>query len=109
MINEPIAIISDIHGNYRALQNVLEDIQHRSIKNIVNLGDSLYGPLDHEGTYELLIHNNIISISGNQGRSIIENMASNNVNPTMYHIQQQMNNDMLNWLNTIKEMTGPVG
>ncbi|MCX7804137.1 MAG: metallophosphoesterase, partial [Planctomycetota bacterium] len=40
-----MAIISDIHGNYEALQAVLEDIDSLNIKQIVCLGDVVgYGP-----------------------------------------------------------------
>ena len=36
---EKIAVISDIHGNYRALKTVLSDIKKRGIENIYCLGD----------------------------------------------------------------------
>ena len=36
---EKIAIVSDIHGNYRALETVLTDINKRGIKEIYCLGD----------------------------------------------------------------------
>ena len=39
-----VAVISDIHGNRRALEAVLDDIDGRGIDRIVNLGDCLYGP-----------------------------------------------------------------
>ena len=39
------AILSDIHGNLEALTTVLEDIDQRSIDQIISLGDILgYGP-----------------------------------------------------------------
>jgi predicted phosphodiesterase len=39
------AIISDIHGNLEALTTVLEDIDQRSVDQIISLGDILgYGP-----------------------------------------------------------------
>lgn len=65
------AIISDIHGNSWALDAVLEDIRRRNITRIINLGDSLYGPLDPLGTAERLSAENILSIRGNQDRIII--------------------------------------
>jgi predicted phosphodiesterase len=45
-----IAVIADIHGNRWALEAVLADIDRRYIGQIVNLGDSLLGPLDPVGT-----------------------------------------------------------
>lgn len=38
---EKIAIISDVHGNYTALKEVLKDIDRRGIKRIFCLGDML--------------------------------------------------------------------
>ena len=66
------AIISDIHGNVDALQAVLFDIKNRGIQDIYNLGDSLYGPLFPIETYQLLVNENIRSISGNCDRILLE-------------------------------------
>lgn len=63
-----IAVIADIHGNRWALEAVLADIDRRNITRIVNLGDSLLGPLDPVGTADLLIARNIPSIRGNDDR-----------------------------------------
>lgn len=38
---DKIAIISDVHGNITALNSVLEDLEHRNIKRIFCLGDSI--------------------------------------------------------------------
>jgi predicted phosphodiesterase len=40
-----IAVISDIHGNFAALEAVLADIDTRGVDIIVNLGDILSGAL----------------------------------------------------------------
>ena len=40
-----IAIVTDIHGNLPALEAVVRDIGRRGVDAIVNLGDSLSGPL----------------------------------------------------------------
>lgn len=66
------AAIADIHGNRWALEAVLEDIEHRGIRTIVNLGDHLFGPLDPDGTAALLMRRRIITISGNQDRELLE-------------------------------------
>ena len=50
-----LAIIADIHGNREALEAVLQDIDRRGIRHIVNLGDHLTDPLDPAGTADLLI------------------------------------------------------
>ena len=42
---EPIAIISDVHGNLEALTAVIDDIRGQGIRTIYNLGDTVgYGP-----------------------------------------------------------------
>jgi len=40
-----IAFVSDIHGNLPALRAVVADIKRRGVDRVVNLGDSLSGPL----------------------------------------------------------------
>ncbi len=40
-----LAVISDIHGNVWALDAVLGDVARRGLHAVVNLGDSLAGPL----------------------------------------------------------------
>ena len=67
-----IAIISDVHGNSHALQAVLKDLEHRKVEMIINLGDSVYGPLDPLGTIELLMNNEMIHIKGNCDRMLWE-------------------------------------
>src|SRR5581483_6251124 len=68
MLDSTIAIIADIHGNRWALEAVLADIDRRQIAQIVNLGDSVLGPMDPVGTADLLIARNILSICGNDDR-----------------------------------------
>jgi diadenosine tetraphosphatase ApaH/serine/threonine PP2A family protein phosphatase len=48
-LDEPVAIISDIHGNLEALQTVVEDIDRRGIEQAICLGDIIgYGPNPRE-------------------------------------------------------------
>lgn len=50
-----LAILADVHANRWALDAVLDDIDRRGVDRLVNLGDSLYGPLDPAGTADRLI------------------------------------------------------
>jgi predicted phosphodiesterase len=61
-----------VHGNRWALEAVLEDIERRGIREVVNLGDLLFGPLDPEGTADLLRRLNFPTVSGNQDRELVE-------------------------------------
>ena len=88
------AVLSDIHGNALALKAVLEDINSRSIKRIINLGDSLYGPLDPKETYELIIENRMISVSGNEDRELIDGSANHTITYTLSQIPA----DAVSWL-----------
>ena len=98
MTEKKIAIISDIHGNSIALNEVIRDIQNRSIDTIINLGDSLYGPLDPKGTFELLKSYNIISISGNQDRIILENLNHTSESITLEYVKSQLDSEIIEWL-----------
>ena len=66
------AVISDIHGNLLALKAVLDDIRKEGIGEILNLGDSVHGPLEPEEKASRLIELSVISIKGNQDREIPE-------------------------------------
>jgi len=54
---------------------VLEDIQRRGIREIVNLGDHLWGSLAPARTADRLIALNLPSIRGNQDRELLEASA----------------------------------
>jgi predicted phosphodiesterase len=66
-----IAVIADIHGNDLALEAVLADIDRQGIRDIVNLGDHLSGPLDPARTADLLMARDIVSIRGNHDRALL--------------------------------------
>ncbi|WP_125153039.1 metallophosphoesterase family protein [Clostridium rectalis] len=71
-----IAVISDIHGNIFALDNVLKDIKDREVDCIINLGDLVgYGSFPNE-VVNIIKTNNIISIKGNYDVSVIDNKFS---------------------------------
>lgn len=101
MRDQKIALISDIHGNSWALQAVLADCEKNSIDTIINLGDSLFGPLDPSGTFQLLEENNVISISGNQDRYIIENMKEEMMNFTLNHVLNETSDKAIDWLKNL--------
>jgi len=66
------AIISDIHGNSLALKAVLDDIRTRGIEEIINLGDYFFGALEPELVAEMMRENQMLCISGNTDREIIQ-------------------------------------
>lgn len=65
------AAVSDIHGNLPALEAVIADIKARGVLEIVNLGDSLSGPLWPVETAERLIALGWPSLAGNHERQLL--------------------------------------
>jgi predicted phosphodiesterase len=66
-----IAVISDIHGNLLALQEVLADADRAGVDRIFNLGDTLGGPLASALTADLLMQRHIPMIAGNHERQLL--------------------------------------
>jgi putative phosphoesterase len=66
-----IAIVSDIHGNLPALEAVAKDINRHSVDAVVNLGDSLSGPLMPLETAQFLMSGNWMHLSGNHERQLL--------------------------------------
>lgn len=60
-----VAILADIHGNFRALEAVLADIALLSVDRIFSLGDNIgYGP-EPEEVVQALIRSKVCSVMGN--------------------------------------------
>ncbi|MED0963059.1 metallophosphoesterase family protein [Bacillus paramycoides] len=91
-----IAIISDVHGNSHALKSVLKDIARHKVEMIINLGDSVYGPLDPLGTIEILMSSEMIHIKGNCDRMLWEPIQEQST--TLTFVQNQLTNNHINWL-----------
>jgi predicted phosphodiesterase len=66
------AAIADIHGNALALEAVLADIRGQGVDDIVNLGDSLSGPLEAGRTADILMGLDLVTVRGNHDRYLIE-------------------------------------
>ena len=92
-----IAIVADIHGNRWALEAVLEDIERRRAALIVDLGDSLLGPLDPAGTADLLMSRSIPSILGNQDRAILDDDGEKD-SPSLRLAGNVLNDSHRSWL-----------
>ena len=67
-----IAVIADIHGNFDALQAVVEDLERTRPDLVVNLGDSLSSPLKARETADLLMSRDWLTVRGNHDRYLIE-------------------------------------
>lgn len=67
-----IAVISEILGNSWALESVLRDIRGRGVDRILNLGDSLFGPLAPLETAWRLRSRDVLSVRGRLDRLLAE-------------------------------------
>ncbi len=95
---EPIAVLSDIHGNWRALDAVLADARRRGIKRRVNLGDCLYGPFDPCPVADRLLELGIPTVSGNEDRVLIEGAAGAPVSRTARFTIDRLGRRHLDWV-----------
>ena len=51
---------------------MLGDLDRRGVDTVLDLGDSVYGPLDPSGTAALLIGRGVESVRGNEDRIVVE-------------------------------------
>ena len=89
-----------MHGNIWALESVLADISSRGADHILNLGDSLYGPLKPAETADLVMNSSIISISGNQDRILVG--EDDEVSPSLDFVKSKLKPVHLNWLKKLE-------
>jgi putative phosphoesterase len=66
-----IAVVSDIHGNLPALEAVVEDFKRAGVDRVVNLGDSLSGPLLPLETARYLMATDWLHLAGNHERQVL--------------------------------------
>lgn len=91
------AILSDIHANIWALEAVLTDISRHGPSQLINLGDSLYGPLEPQATAACLMQLPIVSILGNQDRLLLEKPVPP-VSPGLAYVLNDLAPGSLDWL-----------
>ena len=97
-----IALLSDIHSNYFALEAVIKDIKKQCVELKINLGDSLYGPILPRATYDLLMSTEFITIRGNQDRQIYEAEQERiDNNPTMVYVINDLGREPLEWMKSL--------
>lgn len=76
-----VAIISDIHGNYDALREVLADIDMSKVDRIISLGDNIgYGP-EPDRVVQKIMAQDIPSVQGNHELAIKDEEYLNWFNP----------------------------
>ena len=91
-----IAVVSDVHGNLPALEAIVADFRHRGVNHVVNLGDSLSGPLLPKETAQYLMAQEWIHLAGNHERQIL-NLSENSGESDKY-AHSQLSASELEWI-----------
>jgi putative phosphoesterase len=91
-----IALVSDIHGNLLALEAVVADIKRRGVDLVINIGDSLSGPLLPLETARFLMAQDSIHLAGNHERQILTLHAGSGASDTYAH--SQLTSKELEWI-----------
>ncbi|HYD56577.1 MAG TPA: metallophosphoesterase family protein [Burkholderiales bacterium] len=96
-----LALLSDIHGNLIALQAVLEDVARRGVDTIVNLGDSLSGPLLPRETAAFLMAQPWVQLSGNHERQLVD-FSPEKRGPSDRYAHAQLDAPVFQWMAGLK-------
>ena len=73
-----LAVLSDVHGNFRALEAVLLDAKALGVDHILFLGDLIFMGLDPQPCFDLLTANKpLVTIKGNTDSNIEGIKATN--------------------------------
>jgi putative phosphoesterase len=67
-----IAVVADIHGNVRALRAVMDDLKEVAADRVINLGDTVSGPLEAAETADVLISLAWTTVRGNHDRQLLD-------------------------------------
>jgi predicted phosphodiesterase len=92
------AVLSDIHANIWALEAILVDASKRGVHQIINLGDTVYGPLEPQATADCLMKLSIFSIQGNQDRILVEKSDLSGSPILNEYVLKALNPQSLEWL-----------
>lgn len=95
-----IALVSDIHGNLPALEAVLEDAGRRAVTRVINLGDSLSGPLLPLETARFLMKQDWVQLAGNHERQLLE-FAEKGGGKSDAYAHAQLTPEVFEWLRSL--------
>lgn len=91
-----IAFISDIHGNLPALLAVQANMARRGVDRVINLGDSLSGPLLPQETANHLMAQDWLHLAGNHERQVLT-QALTRMGPSDAYARTHLG-DMAQWI-----------
>lgn len=91
-----LGVVSDIHGNLPALEAVAAELHALGVDAVVNLGDSLSGPLLPRETARYLMDRDWIHLAGNHERQILDAHAGSSASDT--YARSQLGAEALAWI-----------
>jgi putative phosphoesterase len=95
-----LAVVSDIHGNLEALRAVVADIDRRGADAVVNLGDSLSGPLEPRATAQFLMDQSWIQLAGNHERQLLD-FDPERSGPSDRHAHAELDAPIFSWISSL--------
>ena len=102
-----LAVISDIHGNLEAFQQVLEDIESCRVDGIVSLGDNVGYGADSQEVVSILRERAVPSVMGNHELALMDPGVLDWFNPSarkvILKIGKQLNPETLDWIKTLPD------
>lgn len=104
------AIISDIHGNYHALKNVIEDACRNKVESFIFIGDYIFDlPFSNEVVRCISKIKNAVVVLGNK-ETYIENLSKENQEDwtfdqlgVIYQTYRELSAENINFISTLKE------
>jgi len=97
-----IAVVADIHGNVRALRAVMDDLKQVAPDRVINLGDTVSGPLEAAETADVLISLAWTTIRGNHDRWLLE-LPREKMGRSDAAAFAELKNHHHAWLSTLEE------
>ena len=98
-----IAVVTDIHGNLPALEAVVHDFTRRGVDAVINLGDSLSGPLLPRETAQYLMASGWTHLAGNHERQILH-PSRHGRGPSDAYAHAQLGDAELAWIATLSPL-----
>jgi len=95
-----LALLSDIHGNLAALEAVTADLRRRGVDQVVNLGDSLSGPLLPRETAQFLMAQGWLSLAGNHERQLLTQSVEQ-MGPSDAYAHAQLSTPEWDWIRSL--------
>ena len=99
-----LAVLSDIHGNIRALNAVIRDLERREVDQVVNLGDCLHGPFDPRPVAECLMARQWPTVAGNEDRILGEVPGDLLLSRTAGWTRSQLSPEQIQWISDLPHL-----